>query len=207
MILLLIFAIALLLIAVAFDSVVSYELLSYIFKKMRLGISLGKILNRKQLKAVLQLLLDEEDEYGIKESRINIFCFKWQFIPFYLVRRVLAHFIKDKELEKVNKCIFDKDVYEIGSYSEKNNFIEIYEFNLIRWCNENNINKKEYMIKVIFHEYRHKYQFKINMKLDEEELEDDAENFAENFFNKNIEQIIDLLYREDEKNENFKKCK
>lgn len=191
--LLIILVIIAIVIVTLFDLIVSYELLQYKFKKMRLGLNLGKILSRNQLKAVLQLLLNEDIRYGVEERRLNIFSYKWQFMPFYLFRQAIAHVLKNKELKEMLKSIFDEEAYEIAYYCENNNFIEIYEFNLIRWCNEYNIDKKEYLIKVIFHEYRHKYQYNLNMILNEEESEKDAEDFAESFFIKNKLKIENIL--------------
>lgn len=193
MTILLIVVIALSLISIAFDRVVSYEFHRYMFKKKKLELNLGKILSRNQVKSVLKLLLNEDIRYGVQERRLNIFSYKWQFIPFYLIRQVLVHVLKDKELEKTIKNVFDEEVCEIAYFCGNDNFIEIYEFNLIKWCYANNINMKEYLIKVIFHEYRHKYQYNLNMRLNEEESEKDAEDFAESFFIKNKQKIESIL--------------
>jgi hypothetical protein len=181
------------LISIAFDRVISYEFQRYIFKEKKLGLNLGKILNKNQVKAVLELLSNEDITYGIQEKRLNIFAYRWQFVPFYLIRQVLAHALKSKELNETITDVFDEEIYEIGNFCENYNFIEIYEFNLIKWCDVNNIDVKESLIKVIFHEYRHKYQYNLNMRLNEEEAEKDAKDFSENFFIKNKLKIEGIL--------------
>lgn len=183
------------LISCIFDLVITYELLQYKFRKMKLGLSFGKILSKNQLRAVLQLLLEEDIRYGVKERRINIFSSKWQFIPFYLYRQALAYILRWEDMKAVSEGVFNKDSYEIAYYCLNNNIIEIYEFNLIRWCEKANEDKREYIIKAIFHEYRHKYQYNTNMILTDEESEEDAENFEENFFNKNKTKIQQILSR------------
>jgi len=175
------------------DLILFNELLLYMFKHIRLGFNIGTILRRKQLNKILELMLSEGKEYCIQERRLNIYAYRWQFVPFYLVRIGLANLVKNHELKELNKKILDRTTYEIASYSENNNIIEIYEFNLLRWCNKINVSPENYMIEIIFHEYRHKYQFNLNLKLNTENAEKDSEEFANIFFKKNknaIEQII-----------------
>jgi hypothetical protein len=171
-----------------------YELFLFIFPHLKLGFNFGCVLNKKQVKELTELLASEGDAYCVKERRVNIYAYRWQFMFFYLARNILAYIIGNSEFKKLSEGIVKNSFgFEIARYCPANNLIEIFEFNLRAWCNKNGIHKKEYMIKVLLHEYRHKYQFNTDMKLNDEEAEEDADRFAEDFYNKNRNRVKEIL--------------
>lgn len=185
----------LLILAVSIAIILIYEVVIYMCLHLNIGINAGNLLTNKQLRKILNLLDYESKEYGALERRINIYAHKWQFIPVFCVRIVLASIAKNKILIKLNRDIIkENENLLIGWYCENNNFIEIYEFILKKCCKNKNTVLKSYMVKIIFHEYRHKYQVNTKMRLNDEELERDAERFQEEFYNRNRENIYEILF-------------
>lgn len=184
----------LLILAVSIAIILIYEVVIYMCLHLNIGINAGNLLTNKQLRKILNLLDYESKEYGASERRINIYAHKWQFIAIFCVRIVLASIAKNKILIKLNKDIIkENEEALIGWYCENNNFIEIYEFILRKWGENNSILFKSDMVKIIFHEYRHKYQLNTKMMLDNEALEKDAERFEEEFYNRNREKIEEII--------------
>lgn len=185
---------SLLILAVFITIILIYEVVIYMCLHLKIGLNVGSVLTNKQLGEILKLLDYESKEYGASEKRINIYAHKWQFIPIFCVRIVLASIAKNKILIKLNRDIIkENEEALIGWYCENNNFIEIYEFSLRKCYGDNNIALKSNIVKIIFHEYRHKYQVNMNMMLNEEELERDAERFQEEFYNRNGEKIEKII--------------
>lgn len=185
----------LLILAVFIAIILIYEVVLYMCLHLKIGLNVGNLLNSKQLREILNLLDCESKKYGALERRINIYSHKWQFIPVFCVRIILASIAKNKTLIKLNRDIIkENEEALIGWYCENNNFIEIYEFILRKCYGNNNIYLKSNMVKSILHEYRHKYQLNTKMMLNEEELERDAERFQEEFYNRNREKIYEILF-------------
>jgi len=171
-----------------------HELFLFTFQHLKLGVNFGRILHKKQIKKLLELLYAEDDEYGVKERRINIYAYRWQFILVYLSRNILAYISGMQQFKKLSEDIIENDlVFIMARYCHNNNLIEVFEFNLKDYCKENNISEREFMIKTILHEYRHKYQVNTKLELDKEEKEIDADRFAEEFYNRNMERIEEIL--------------
>lgn len=171
-----------------------HELLLFTFQHLKLGVNFGRILHKKQIKKLLELLSAEDGEYGVKEKRINIYAYRWQFILVYLSRNILAYISGMQQFKKLSEDIIGNNLmFIMARYCHNNNLIEVFEFNLKDYCKENNILEREFMIKTILHEYRHKYQVNTTLELDKEEKEIDADRFAEEFYNRNKERIEEIL--------------
>lgn len=171
-----------------------YELFLATFQHLKLEINLGCILKKRKLNKILELLSAEDDKYYVKEKRINVYGYRWQFILFYVSRKILAHISGLQQFKIFNEDIIESNlVLVMARYCHDNNLIEIFEFNIKNYCKENNISEKEFLIKTILHEYRHKYQANTKLELDTEEKEIDADRFAEEFYNRNRQMIEEIL--------------
>lgn len=157
-------------------------------------INYGSILKTKEIEQIVGLL----EPRNRKNKRIIIYKYRWQFMPFYLLRMICYTISKNYAMRDKFKPIINKDINKdvtYGCYYDFGNFIEIFEFNIKNLSTKYKYDEVEIlMIQTLIHELRHREQrlSKLNIKEGiEEEL--DADNYAIEFCNNNKEKISQIL--------------
>lgn len=158
-------------------------------------INLGNIISKNQLRKIINLLEEENEDYKEQVSRIIIYGHKWQYLFFYLIRVFLAHIYKQEELKNEYKKVTKRDsqgLISCGGYLDKFDVIEIYEFNMKKIQKNDDIDiYKVQLTNAIAHEFRHRIQYNKRISVIDEEA--DAEGFAIDFCNRNKEEIKRIL--------------
>lgn len=158
-------------------------------------INIGKVVTKNQLIEILNLLESENESYRGQERRIIVYRYRWQFLPFYLIRLFLAYKNKQEELKNRYKNIMEKDsrgALLCAGYIDVFNIIEIYEFNFKKVSNNEGIDIfKIQLINAVAHEFRHRIQYINQISVADEER--DAEEFAIQFCNKNKQKLKEIL--------------
>lgn len=158
-------------------------------------INIGKVVTKNQLIEIFNLLESQNESYRGQGRRIIVYRYRWQFLPFYLIRLFLAYKNKQEELKNRYKKIMKKDsrgALVCAGYIDVFNIIEIYEFNFKKISKNEGIDiLKVQLINAVAHEFRHRIQYINQISVAEEER--DAEEFAIQFCNKNKQKLKEIL--------------
>lgn len=165
-------------------------------KGIKFLINFGTILKTKQTKEILSLILNpiKNEDYAFR--RIIIYKYKWQFIPFYLLRILGCNLAKNykvkNEFEKIMGKTEGKNTF--ACYNEAWDLVEVFEFNIKRlYNNYEHEAVKILMISILTHELRHREQFLNKLDIKQQYMETDADEYAIKFCNDKKNEISEIL--------------